>query len=42
MSDEDRERKNIYIREIITIKKRNLLNHLIHDVEELENVNLNK
>ena len=37
MSDEDRERKKSYMRNYY-YKRKNLLNHLINHVEELENV----
>ena len=41
MSDEDIERKKEYIRNYY-YKRKNLLNHLINRIEELENVNFNK
>ena len=41
MSDEDIERKKEYIRNYC-YKRKNLLNHLINRIEELENVNFNK
>ena len=41
MSDEDRERRKIYM-ENYYHKRKNLLNHFINLSEELENVSLNK
>ena len=41
MAGEDRERKKEYLKHHYD-KRKNLLNHLIHCVEDLENLNLNK